>query len=316
MKVSIIIPVFNMEKYLETCLNSVVLQTYRNLEILLIDDGSIDNSRIICEKFQAQDERINYFRQANLGVSSARNIGIDHATGEFIYFLDSDDFIPLYTIETLIEELKMSNSDIVSTSYKYVSEAADLNCEIAKKDFSFFQDGKSCIYRQKVSNHPWGKLYRKTLFEEVRYPVGRNYEDISTTHILFSRAKKISYTHSKLYFYRMRQNAITYTFTKKNIHDLIYAYFCVKKYYMEKETLDTNYYLLTILYTCFSRLMRVPWKNDADYIEYKKLIRQEFDAIWKKTKMSVFLKETMSLKLYLYKLNIAELIFDIKEIVS
>lgn len=307
-KVSIIIPVYNVEKYLCDCLDSVVNQTYKNIEIILIDDGSTDKSSQICKDYAMEYQNINYIFQSNQGLSAARNTGLDACTGEYVYCLDSDDFITCNTIEIMIREMK-DNIDIVSASFLSVSEDEKYDDNISV-NVKFQVTTSKTFYQQIISNHAWGKLYRKSLFNDVRYPIGQNYEDVATTHKLFYKANEIAYTDKGLYFYRSRIGAITQTPTEKNITDFIKSYESVKAFYQTCQDEDVDYYMMTILYNIYSKTFRSNLIQKKQYFQY---IRKEFKnfnniCLWD------YLNEPMTMRLILYQLGIASIFMHLVDI--
>lgn len=208
-KVSVIIPVFRTEKYLKKCIDSVLSQTYGNLEIVLVDDGSDDNSPSICDKYAERDERILVIHKENGGLSSARNAGLLKATGDYIAFADSDDYIDRDMYENLVENIE--DSDILICGYYSVkgdsikkqpgfSERTVLSKDEALKEL--FKD-------EKIKNHVWNKLFRKELFENIEFPEGKTFEDILTTYKLFEKAEKITFVPYFGYYYVDREDAIS-----------------------------------------------------------------------------------------------------------
>ena len=224
-KISVIIPIYNVEKYLKRCLDSVINQTYKNLEIILVDDGSTDSSGRICDEYAAKDKRIVIIHKENGGISDARNKGLDICTGEYISFIDSDDWIDINYFNILLMYLVNSNSDISCCDYlrtgKYITYFA-YNKEIEIQMFNK-HDGLE-FYLEKDIVSAWAKLYKKEIFRELKFPVGKINEDISTIFIAFSKAIKIVYVNQKLYFYYKNIESITKSkFTSKNL-DLVKAY--------------------------------------------------------------------------------------------
>ncbi len=212
--VSIVIPVYNVEKYLSRCLNSVLDQNYRNLEIILVDDGSTDKSSNICDEYKDKDERIKVIHQQNKGLSGARNSGIDTATGEYICFIDSDDYISNYYVEQLIKTSIVENSDIVTCGYiqgyddNYIFDSKKSSSEVYSYSSADALANWHDKYK-KVETVAWNKLYKFKLFETgIRYPVGKYFEDVPTTHLLVSEAQTISFINSKLYYYYQRNSSI------------------------------------------------------------------------------------------------------------
>ena len=208
--ISIIIPVYNVEKYLRECIDSVVNQTYSNLEIILIDDGSPDNCGAICDEYAQADHRIKVIHQQNGGLSAARNAGLDQAAGEFICLVDSDDFIAADMIEIMAARLIRDNADLVICGVTHCHDRSDVwSCDSPLTDRTF-------TLEEFVEEHlawqyivVWNKLYRRALFQNVRYPVGYIHEDNATIHHILGECSIIATIPVELYFYRQRKDSIT-----------------------------------------------------------------------------------------------------------
>lgn len=219
-RISIIVPVYNVEKYIRSCIKSVLNQTYSNIEILLVDDGSTDNSGIICDKYAASDCRIIVVHQKNAGLSAARNRGISEACGDYITFIDSDDYIAPDYIESLYSGLQETNAQICICDYQKVDEGIEID------DLGYSCDITASIKRlsnkQALENVYTGdmhgvdfisvaKLYDKKLFlnNGISFPVGKIHEDAFTTYKLLYLSERISYIDKAMYFYRIRNGSIT-----------------------------------------------------------------------------------------------------------
>ena len=209
--VSVIVPVYNVAQYVAECLNSLLNQTYRNLEIIVVDDGSTDNSLQICNTFLS-DTRVKVFHKENGGLSDARNYGLEKATGDFVLFIDSDDFLDLDMIRVLYSNLQSTNSDIsICGSYKYYSKDKVIpnqkNCELVCLDrikaiewlYDFDHYGVGV----------WNKLFKKNIFDGIKFPYKKLSEDYFVMFKIFYKAEKICYESKPLYNYRQRQNSIT-----------------------------------------------------------------------------------------------------------
>jgi len=206
--ISIIIPIYNVEKYLPACLDSVLAQTYQNLEIILVDDGSPDGSGAICDAYAASDARIRVIHQKNGGVSSARNTGLDAASGAFIGFVDPDDYIEPGMYEVLYNQLQASGADIVQCGYVWEEDG--------KEDVFFhhsgeiqLHDGLYCIQELLTVEKPWwavwNKLYRSKLLQELRFCTGlRVGEDILFTFQIFLQINQLVSVKRPLYHYVCR----------------------------------------------------------------------------------------------------------------
>lgn len=215
--VSVIIPIYNVEKYLRCCLDSVVEQTYSNLEIILIDDGSTDCCPLICDEYAKKDNRIVVIHKANGGLSDARNAGIRVANGEYIAFIDSDDCVNIEFVKILYNTIKNAHADIAICSRINVNELFNEYENIVEKSTHYvLLDNTSCIkesYRNEykgINATAWAKLYRKSLFSvhNISYPVGELNEDMYTTYKLYYYAGSVAYIEDELYYYRQRKGSI------------------------------------------------------------------------------------------------------------
>lgn len=209
--ISIIIPVYNVEKYLRDALDSVVNQTYTNLEIVIVNDGSTDNSLDICNEYAKNDRRIIVISIQNSGAAVARNRGLDCATGEFIVFVDSDDYCPLNSIESLYDSYKNEQVDLV------IGNSLTIQDNVQKSDISRKNDrvrevisGVEMIRRLLIgASAPWARLYKKSLWEGLRFPEGVINEDEPILIQVYSRCNKILMLEEVVYYYRKRENSVT-----------------------------------------------------------------------------------------------------------
>lgn len=209
--VSVIVPVYNVEQYLSRCINSILSQSLKNIEVILINDGSTDSSGRICEDFEKLDNRIRVIHKINGGLSDARNVGLDIANGKFIAFVDSDDFIhkEMYTI--LLKTIIENDCDIAESGYKkvYENEVIDDDHLIdIKKFYNKKAAVVSTIMDHHCKNYVWNKLYKKELWEKIRFPNGEIFEDVSTTYKIINNCTSIVKIDCVLYYYYQRQNSI------------------------------------------------------------------------------------------------------------
>lgn len=213
--VSVVVPVYNVDKYLSICVNSIISQTYQELDIILVDDGSTDNSAQICDTFAASEKRIRVIHQTNKGLSGARNAGLDIARGEYVFLVDSDDFITKDIIEMMLEDALSTEADIVVCNNIRCSEKDNLNSmcipEYSNEIIQLTGDEKikSFLTKSDIKVCAWGKLYKSYLFRSIRYPEGRYHEDNFTTYKLVDLAKKITITQQVGYIYRNTSTSIT-----------------------------------------------------------------------------------------------------------
>jgi glycosyltransferase involved in cell wall biosynthesis len=216
--ISVIVPVYNVEAYLGKCLNSIIAQTYTDLEILLVDDGSTDRCGEICDQYAKLDHRIRVFHTENHGLSVARNVGLDHALGQYIGFVDSDDWIEPNMYETLFHLTEQTNADITTCRFYYEYQNKTLESLGPRKQLMFEGDDvlRTYIFDQSICQDSWNNLFKAELFQNVRYPEGRNFEDYFIKPPLLQKAKRMVYTPSCLLHYRNRQNSLSNIHTLKN----------------------------------------------------------------------------------------------------
>ena len=215
--ISVVVPIYNVEDYLVECIESILNQTYTEFELILVNDGSTDNSLEICNQYSKKDDRIKIVNKKNGGLSDARNAGIDVAKGEYIIFIDSDDFINKNMFKIMFDIAKSKNADIVQCNYKEfynkedIKDSSSINNEFKLKELTSIE-ALYGFYDEKKSGPTtvaWNKLYKTALFEDIRYPYGKIHEDVFTTYKLIFKANKIVCTEEKLYYYRQRENSIT-----------------------------------------------------------------------------------------------------------
>jgi len=222
--VSIIVPIYKVEPYLRRCLDSIVNQTYTNLEIILVDDGSPDGCPQICDEYAARDKRITVIHKENGGLSDARNAGLDICKGEYIYFIDSDDIIPSHCIDILLKIITQEKADIASSSYQEFSDA-ESNLVKSNQNYSYITiNGSEALILLCRDNTPGFmsscmKIYKRNCFDGIRFPLGKLYEDAHTNYKIYHTCKKICYTSAPLYYYRIRKGSIMAN-TKSPIYDL------------------------------------------------------------------------------------------------
>ena len=220
--VSVIIPAYNIEKYIKKCIDCVRGQTYQNLEIILVDDGSTDRTPKICDLSASEDERIRVLHQPNGGLSRARNVGIDTSSGEYIFFVDGDDMVHIDCIRTLLMIMKKEDCDIVQCkTYSFLSEDK-IPVDMPEEQHAIFTGKEMCeclLFGRYGSDTTvvWDKLYKKSFFSNLRFREGMLYEDVAIMHEIFWNAKKVVVTNLPLSFYRSkRQGSITHSANEKS----------------------------------------------------------------------------------------------------
>lgn len=211
-KISVIIPMYNTSKYLQNCLYSVVNQTYKNLEIILVNDGSTDNSKTIVKKYAEKDPRIKIINQKNQGLSVARNTGIEKSTGTYITFVDSDDEIDLDMIEKMLTTIQANKTDIAVCSFKETypnGKITHFGQKYITRNYNTENALKAMLKEQGFMVSATMKLFPKEYFKNIEFPIGKLHEDVSTTYKLIMQANSISYLQDELYTYCHHSNSIT-----------------------------------------------------------------------------------------------------------
>lgn len=208
--ISVIVPIYNVEKYLNQCIDSIVNQTYRNQEIILVDDGSPDNCPQMCDDWAKKDNRIKVIHKSNGGLSDARNFGLENATGEYVTFVDSDDWLELDGIEKLVNPLKKKDYDIVIGGFYYNSS----NSETSKyskdnTESTVFKTIERMLSGTEINHSSSSKLYRLKLFNNIKYPLGKYYEDNLTIFKVVNNSNLIYLIDTPIYHYRKHSDSIT-----------------------------------------------------------------------------------------------------------
>ena len=213
--ISVIVPVYKVEPYIRECVDSIINQTYRNLEIILVDDGSPDRCGKICDEYAGLDKRIKVIHKINGGLSSARNAGLDICKGEYISLIDSDDYISPYFIEMFYKASRINDSDVVTgtgaseflaeTDYRPALAHSINECEMREIEPS--KALELMLYRHLPNGAPF-RLYKKHIFDDIRYPEGYVFEDLATTHKTFIKARHMTLVKADIYAYRVRKDSI------------------------------------------------------------------------------------------------------------
>ncbi len=271
-KISVIIPVYNTEKYLKKCLDSVINQTYKNIEIIIVNDGSPDNSDKIIQSFQNKyPDKIRAFNKINGGLSDARNYGIEKSTGEYIAFLDSDDYVEKNCYELLMNKACAQNFDIVVCDFnnvyknKIIQGYSNINNDITEKE-------KIKTVYKNIYPSAWNKLYKKELFDKIKFKKGVWYEDVEFLYRLLPSVKSIGVVKLPLINYVHRDGAITKTFDERLYH-YIDNWNGLLEYYKQNNLLEE--YSKEFEY-CYVRYLFATFIKQAthykDFDEYKKAV--------------------------------------------
>lgn len=306
--ISIIVPIYNVEQYLDKCIKSIQCQTYDNLEIILVDDGSPDQCGDICERYAKEDDRIRVIHKKNGGLADARNHGLEIATGDYIAFVDSDDYIHPQMYERMMKVAIEENSDIVICDWKKVLPNENDSFEKLNSDKYQLQnvDGKKIqyLYFEEPDSRitytvAWNKLYAKEIFQGRRFPTGKVHEDEFVTFKTLYDAKKIVYLQEALYFYLMRDASIMGKFNVKRF-DIFDAYAEKIAFFSskgEKELASKTYFMAAHMLVQYSEWVGKRNKDAADV--YKKYYK-----VWKKKgkeyKDSIICSPTQKVEMFIF----------------
>lgn len=229
--ISIVLPIYNVGQYLDKCLGSIRNQTYSNIEVLMIDDGSTDDCYNICETYASNDERFIAVHKENGGVSSARNEGIRRMKGKYMTFIDPDDIVSVDYVETLYNAIKNYKADISICGVKTIYSEELSTVENRYKDievFTHIQAIEKMLYQDEIDVNAWGKMYQSSLFDGIQYPFGEINEDTAVTYKLFAKANKIVFDSYKCYFYVQRPGSIMHQeFAKRKMSLIRFSEECL-----------------------------------------------------------------------------------------
>lgn len=302
--ISIIVPIYNVEKYLDRCIKSILNQTYKNLQIILVDDGSPDNCGKICDEYALKDKRIEVIHKENGGVSSARNIGLEKVKGKYIGFVDADDYISEDMYESMLNLIKNNDADTCICNL-YIEENNSLsikNKNIGNKIYNRMEILKEVILDKNIQSYPCNKLFKKELLKKIKFPEGKKYEDIGTTFYILENANKIIVTDKPYYYYYQRQDSTVNNVKEETIIDYIdiidSRYDYISKKYDELKPYNIYYLTKTLItaYTdmyklkhakeeTYSRILRLKEKVKKKYIKNEEKIIKLFDE---KQKMELY----------------------------
>lgn len=277
--ISIIIPVYKVEKYLEKCIQSVINQTYENLQIILVDDGSPDNCGKICDEYAKKDHRIEVIHKSNGGLSDARNKGLEIAKGEYIGFVDSDDYIEADMYEVLYNLLKQYNADVSICNFYTVSQGkiSIKNADNGINEYNRIEILKEILLDKNIQSYAWNKLYKKELFDEIKYPIGKKYEDIGTTFYLLEKCNKVVVTGKSEYYYINRQDSIVNNVTESTIID--YIELIMQRYdYIEENIKELSSYNKDYL----KRILKTAEKDIKSLNEVGDYTKKKYEELYNK----------------------------------
>jgi len=267
-KVSVIVPIYNVDKYLDRCLNNIINQTYKNIEIILINDASTDKSFSICKKFLKKDKRIILINnKENKGVAEVRNIGINAATGEYITFIDSDDYADLDYVETLYNLIKEDDYDISVCGYTIIENNSIKDIKTGNNKYSLSQKEaiKKILLNDDFIISLWSKMYKRNLFNNKSFPKNKVYEDVLMQSEIFLSAKKIIYSEVSKYYYCIRLNSVSFShYSQKDLDRCEFSKLFAKKVikkYPELITYARLFYINNLIATCNKQFLSKIFKS-------------------------------------------------------
>lgn len=313
-KVSIIVPIYNVENYLKRCVESLINQTFKNIEIILVDDGSTDNSGNICDELKETDNRIKVYHKQNGGLGSARNYGLQQAIGEYILFLDSDDFIELNTLEKMI---KYEGYDIVCCGFDRVDEETKkvYSKEMIEMPFDEIEVNDETIMELAfLSPSGWGKLFKKDLINDIKFSEDkRAIEDTLFYLEIIPKAKKIKYVKEILWHYMVRKNSLIMSITEEKADLFENNLLEIKNKYIKNEYSNSKFDFLTIqvfIHNCISIPSRLYNNKDVNIKKRLKHIKKYMNdnfPNWGKVKIKIkgrlFKKTAIYILRLMYKFN-------------
>jgi glycosyltransferase involved in cell wall biosynthesis len=308
-KVSIVVPIYNVEKYIHKCVDSILQQTYTHLEVILVNDGSPDNCGEIAEDYQKKDRRVKVIHKSNGGLSDARNVGMKHITGEYTVFVDSDDWLDENMIEMMVNSMQLFKADIVQSAFYYAYDDKLLvdNRHFQDSDSPVLLDNQTLMYElvknDKVKNFAWGKLYQTKLIKDIPFKTGVLFEDVFWAHQVMHQVDSYLILHEPLFYYYQRDDSIVATYSLRNldvIKGLQERHTFIEQFY--KELTGESYKI--ILKTCLIHynLLIIHGKKDKDGIRRKEIenyIKKNSHSLRNAVKSDAVLRK----QLFLFRLH-------------
>ena len=293
--ISVIVPIYKVEAYLNRCIESIMNQTYRNLEIILVDDGSPDNCGEICNKYAREDSRIRVIRKSNGGLSSARNAALDIARGELIGFVDGDDWIEPDMYEFLYRNLEKEAADVSVCGRfdDYVDRSVAIGdttfCKVCTR-----HEAMKLVYESEIGMYMWNKLFRREVFSTIRFPVGKVFEDIFIMFLLIDAANKVIFSLEPKYHYLQRHGSIVRSPYKPETAHRIEATWANYEYVSQRyPTLKTDakeFHLIGCVYVLDKMLMSKTTDIGKEKKELIRYIRKNWKEIWSHSKFGILRK--------------------------
>ena len=278
MKLSIVVPVYKVEKYLQDCVDSILNQDFKDFELILVDDGSPDSCPKICDEYAKKDARVKVIHKQNGGLSSARNAGMDVAKGEYISFIDSDDYIAQDMYQRVFSIINKEHADIVIYGRIYVYSEKKQVIKQKQNVYKIMNAAESiALMNTSILGYydvaAWDKVYKRSLFKNIKYPVGKSSEDWYTTYKVLAKAHKIVYDSSPLYYYRQRDGSITHTKNSVN-YDALYASKEVLDFVKNNQPQYINQAAFSCVFSGIGVIDNIALQNNCNETEAKAVLNQ------------------------------------------
>lgn len=292
--ITVVVPIYNVEEYLEKCIDSILTQTYQYIELILVDDGSTDSCGIICDNYEKKDNRIKVIHKKNGGLSDARNVGISIANGKYITFVDSDDFITNSAIETLYKNIIKYKKDISIGQMMSFYDKNNIKCEKKEEKIKAYKRNESMeelLYNTTYTSSTAGKLFSTKLFDKIKFPYGKKYEDLATVYKLVFQSNGVVVTNQIVYnYFRNRVDSIMNENFSDTRMDALYFTEDILNF-VKKEIPNIEIAAITRL-IIESRDILIEIPNDKRYKEYEKNIYEYI----KKYRLKVLLNKKLPTK--------------------
>lgn len=303
-KVSIVVPIYNVESYLDRCIDSIIKQTHTNLEIILVNDGSTDSSLEICKKYENQDSRIIIVNKKNGGLGSARNAGIEMMTGDFVAFIDSDDFLHPDMVKNLYFLLNNYDADIAVCGFSSFTKEEEIikknKRRIMVKTFNTYESLKNMFRWDGIGWTAWNKLYRASLFKTTRYEEGVYSEDMATTYKLLFQSNRVVWSNEPLYYYFHRADGIMRSKPPKRYRDEILIAKKMISFFEENVQLLSSYPKAYGGKIALNNLIAL--KKSNEFLEIQEDCILFLKRYWKLTLKSNFVKTRYKIAIFLFVL--------------
>lgn len=314
-KISVIVPVYNVQDYVGECLESICNQTFKDIEIIIVNDGSTDKSLTVCEAYKKKDKRIRIISQTNKGLSAARNKGIDNALGEYFIFIDSDDCIEMLYLEELYNMVKKCEVKLAAVGHRNIKQYSKdeykklCHEDVEVKVYSKSQALIEHLGTESIDVVAWNKIYAKELFEEIRYPEGELFEDMKTTYKLLEQVDRVAFLNKKLYCYRQRKGSIGHSEFDKKWYELSYAidaaFEVARKYNGANDELEIFYFLWKMAF--INKMISNRQKDKELEKKIRNNIRKNVKIIMKNNRITIIRK--IEILLYAYFRHMYSLLY-------